>query len=131
MWGCLAISESIRPYTSALTSLTAFLNNFENVVNDRIDIREDIRCYQDTLSHALSKVEHGRRHLNLPSDMNMEIKSETAGYNNKILVSSSGFSLRRNDMVNTSVPENSSHKTRIVPKHTQKEVLPHQNTAQL
>ena len=36
----------------------------------------------------------------LPSDMNLNIKSGTAGYNNKILVSNSGFSLRKNDMVN-------------------------------
>ena len=38
----------------------------------------------------------------LPSDMNkVDIKARTAGYNNKISVSNSGFSLGRNDMVNT------------------------------
>ena len=33
---------------SALTAQSAFLNNFENVVNHRLDIQEDIKCYQDT-----------------------------------------------------------------------------------
>ena len=66
----------------------------------------------------------------LPSDMNLSIKARTAGYNNEILVSDSGFSLGRNDMVNTSVPEKMNHKTPIVPKHTtmlkaaHKKVLP-------
>ena len=42
----------------ALTAQSAFLNNFENVVNRRVDIREDIKHYQDTLSYASSKVDH-------------------------------------------------------------------------
>ena len=36
---------------SALTAQSAFLNNFENVVNHRVDIREDIKRYQDTQLH--------------------------------------------------------------------------------
>ena len=67
--GLLKISESVRAYAclilssqasarsgivgntaSALTAQSAFLNNFENVVNCRVDIREDIKTYQDTLS---------------------------------------------------------------------------------
>ena len=67
--GLLRISESVRAYaylilssqasarsgivgntTSALTAQLAFLNNFENVVNRRLDIWEDIKRYQDTLS---------------------------------------------------------------------------------
>ena len=66
--GLLRISESIRAYAhlvlssqasarssivgnsaSALTAQSAFLNNFKNVVSCRVDIREDIKCYQDTL----------------------------------------------------------------------------------
>ena len=65
--GLLRISESVRAYTylilssqasarsgivgntaSALTAQSAVLNNFENVVNRRVDIREDIKHYQDT-----------------------------------------------------------------------------------
>ena len=65
--GSLRISESIRAYeylilslqasvrsniigntVSALTTQKPFLNNFENVVNRRVDIQEDIKCYQNT-----------------------------------------------------------------------------------
>ena len=75
--GLLRISESVRAYAhlilssrasarsgivgntaSALTAQSAFLNNFENAVNRRVDIREDIRRYQDTLSYASSKVDY-------------------------------------------------------------------------
>ena len=77
--GLLRISESVRAYAylilssqasarssivenmaSALTAQSAFLNNFENVVNRRVDIREDIKRYQDTLSYASSKVDRLR-----------------------------------------------------------------------
>ena len=73
--GLLRISESIRAYAflilssqasarssivgdlaSALTAQSAFLNDFENVVNRRVNIQEDIKRYQDTLSYASSKV---------------------------------------------------------------------------
>ena len=37
---------------SALTAQLAFLNNFENIVNHRVDIREDIKRYQDTFSYT-------------------------------------------------------------------------------
>ena len=50
----------------------------------------------------------------LPSDMKLNIRSGTVGYSNKILVSDSGFSLGKNDMVNTTVPEKSSNKTTIM-----------------
>ena len=73
----LKISESVRAYAylilssqtsarssiigntvSALTAQSAFLNNFENVVNRRVNIQEDITRYQDTLSYASSKVDY-------------------------------------------------------------------------
>ena len=69
--GLLRISESVKAYAylilssqasarssivgnmaSALTAQSAFLNNFENIVKRRVDIREDLKCYQDTLSYA-------------------------------------------------------------------------------
>ena len=72
--GLLRISESVIAYAylilssqasarssivgnmaSSLTAQSAFLNNFENVVNRRVDIREG---YQDTLSSALSEVDY-------------------------------------------------------------------------
>ena len=64
---------------SALTALQAFLNNFENIVNRRVDIREDIKCYQDTLSYASSKVDYNMTEniYMLPSDMNLKIRSGT------------------------------------------------------
>ena len=65
--GLLKILESIRAYAylilssqasarssivgnsaSALTAQSAFLNNFENVVNRRVNIQEDIKRYQVT-----------------------------------------------------------------------------------
>ena len=127
--GLLRISESVRAYAylilssqasarssivdntaSALTAQSAFLNNFENVVNHRVDIREDIERYQDTLSYASSKVDHsvGENTYMLPSNMNLEIRSGTVGYNNKILVSDWKFSLGKNDEVNA--PAMKSHK---------------------
>ena len=76
----LRISESVRAYVylilssqasarsgivgnmaSALTVQKAFLNNFEDIVNRRVDIQEDIKHYQDTLSYALSKVDYSMR----------------------------------------------------------------------
>ena len=67
-----------------------------------MDIREDIKIYQDTLSYASSKVNYsmGENIYMLPSDMNLKIKTGTVGYNNKILVSDGKFSLGENDKVN-------------------------------
>ena len=113
--GLYRISESVRAYpylilssqasarsrkiientASALTAQSAFLNNFENVVNCRVNIQEDIKCYQDTLSYASSKVDYsvGENIYMLPSDMNLKIRFGTVRYNNKILVSDGKFSL--------------------------------------
>ena len=40
-----ARSSIVANIASALTAQSAFLNNFENVVNQRVDIREDIKRY--------------------------------------------------------------------------------------
>ena len=119
--GLLKILESVRAYAylvlssqasarsgivgntaSALTAQSAFLNNFENVVNCRVDIREDIKHYQDTLSYTSSKVDYsmGENIYMLPSDMNLKIRLGTVGYNNKILISDENFNLGKNDEVN-------------------------------
>ena len=68
-------------------------------MNRRVDIREDIKRYQDTLSYASSKVDYsvGQNIYMLPSDMNLKIRSGTIGYNNKIPVSNEKFSLGKND----------------------------------
>ena len=53
-----ARSSIIVNTASALTTQSAFLNNFEDIVNRRVDIREDIKHYPDTLSYASSKVDY-------------------------------------------------------------------------
>ena len=146
--GLLRISESIRAYAylilssqasarssivgntaSALTAQSAFLNNFENIVNRRVDISEDIKHYQNTLSYASSKVDYSvEEHLYmLPSDMTLKIRPGTVGYNNKILVSNEKFILGKNEKVN-SVPVMKSHKvtqTAARPKRNSNDMLSH------
>ena len=75
--GLYKISESVRAYAylilsaqasarssiignlaSSLTAQSDFWNNFENIVNRRVNIQEDIKHYQDTLSYASSKVDY-------------------------------------------------------------------------
>ena len=129
--GLLRISESIRAYAflilssqasarssivgntaSALTAQSVFLNNFEDIVNHRVNIQEDIKHYQDTLSYASSKVDYsiGESIYMIPSDMNLKVGSRTVRYSNKILVSDGKFILGKNEKVN-SVPVMKSHKT--------------------
>ena len=43
--------------------------------------------------------------------MNLKIRSGTAGYKNKILVSDGNFSLRKNENVNLTTPAIKNHKT--------------------
>ena len=52
-----------------------FLNTFENIVNRRFDIPEDIQRFQNTLQYAGSKVDYaiGELIYTLPSDMNLRI----------------------------------------------------------
>ena len=123
--GLLRVSESVRAYAylilssqasarssivgntaSALTAQSAFLNNFENVVNRRLNIQEDIKRYQDTRSYASSKVDYsvGQNIYMLPGNMELKIKTGTVGYNNKILVSDGKFILGKNEKVNSLEP---------------------------
>ena len=80
---------------STLTAQSAFLNNFENIVNHSVDLKENIKRYQDTLSYASSKVNYSiaGNYYMLPSDMSLKIKTSTVRYNNKSLVSDGNFSL--------------------------------------
>ena len=82
-------------------------------MNHRVDIREDIKRYQDTLSYASSKVDYsiGESIYMLPSNMNLKIKTGAVGYNNKILVSDGKFILGKNEKVNLVVPAMKSYKT--------------------
>ena len=58
-------------------------------MNHRTDIREDIKPYQESVSYASTKVDYsvGESIYMLPSNMNLNIRSGTVGYDNKILVS--------------------------------------------
>ena len=133
--GLLKISESVRAYAflilssqasarssivgntaSALTAQSAFLNNFEDIVNRSGNIQEDIKRYQDTLSYASSKIDYsiGQNIYMLPSNMELKIKTGAVGYNNKILISVGNFSLGKNDEVNLITPAIKNHKTNSV-----------------
>ena len=74
-----------------------FLNTFENIVNRRVNIPEDIRRFQKTLQYARSKVDYviGEFIYMLPSDMNLQI-GNVRNYNNKILISSPSFKIGTN-----------------------------------
>ena len=65
-----------------------------------MDIREDIKHYQETLNYPSSKVDYsiGENIYMLPSDLN--IRFRTVGYNNRILVCDCKFSLGKNSKVN-------------------------------
>ena len=118
--GLQKISESVRDYAYLiLTSQTStrgpivghearnldaqrtFINTFENIVNRRVNIPEDIRRFQKTLQYARSKVDYaiGEFIYMLPSDMNLRI-GNVRNYNNKILISSPSFKIGTNLKVN-------------------------------
>ena len=118
--GLQKLSETVRDYTYLiLTSQTStrgqivghtarnldaqkvFLNTFENIVNRRVDIPENIQRFQKTLQYARSKVDYaiGELIYMLPSDMNLRIR-QIKNHNNKILVSSSSFNIGTNLKVN-------------------------------
>ena len=118
--GLQKLSESVRDYAHLiLTSQTStrgpivghearnldaqrtFLNTFENIVNRRVNIPEDIRRFQKTLQYARSKVDYaiGEFVYMIPSDMNLRI-GKVKNYNNKIMVSKPGFNLGTNLKIN-------------------------------
>ena len=118
--GIQKLSESVRDYAYLiLTSQTStrgpivghearnldaqrtFLNTFENIVNRRVNIPEDIRRFQKTLQYARSKVDYaiGEFEYMIPSDMNLRI-GKVKNYNNKIMVSKPGFNLGTNLKIN-------------------------------
>ena len=118
--GIQKLSESVRDYAYLiLTSQTStrgpivghearnldaqrtFLNTFENIVNRRVNIPEDIQRFQKTLQYARSKVDYaiGEFIYMLPSDMNLRI-GNVRNYNNKILISSPSLNIGTNLKIN-------------------------------
>ena len=123
MLGLQKLSETVQDYTYLkLTSQTSmkgpiighearnldaqrtFLNTFENIVNRRVNILEDIRRFQKTLQYARSKVDYviGAFIYMLLSDMNLRI-GNVRNYNNKILISSPSFKIGTNVKINLDV----------------------------
>ena len=121
--GLQKLSETVRDYAYLiLTSQTStrgpivgheaqnldaqrtFLNTFENIVNRRVNIPEDIRRFQKTLQYARSKLDYviGEFICMLPSNMNLRI-GKVKNYNNKILISSPSFNIGTNVKINLDV----------------------------
>ena len=121
--GLQKLSETVRDYTYLiLTSQTStrgpiigheaqnldaqrtFLNTFENIVNRRVNIPENIRRFQKTLQYARSKMDYVISEFTymLPSNMNLWIGKVT-DYNNKILISSPSFKIGINLKINLDV----------------------------
>ena len=124
--GLQKLSESVRDYaylilmsqTSTrgpivghearnLDAQRTFVNTFENIVNRRVNIPEDIQRFQRTLQYARSKVDYviGESVYMLPSDMNLRIGNVTND-NNKILISSPSFKIGTNVKINLLSSEN-------------------------
>ena len=142
--GIQKLSESVRDYAYLiLTSQTStrgpivghearnldaqrtFLNTFENIVNRRVNIPEDIRRFQKTLQYARSKVDYaiGEFIYMLPSDKNLRI-GKVKNYNNKIMVSKPGFNLGTNLKINLDGEQaNLKDKPDVKPKVTTKPII--------
>ena len=84
-----------------LDAQCTFLNTFENIVNRRVNIPEDIRRFQKTLQYGRSKVDYviGEFIYMLLSDMKLRI-GKVRNYNNKILISSPSFKIGTNLKIN-------------------------------
>ena len=141
--GLQKLSETVRDYAYLiLTSQTStrgpivghearnldaqrtFLNTFENMVNRRVNIPEDIRRFQKTLQYARSKVDYmiGEFIYMLPSNMNLRI-GNIRSYNNKILISSPSFKIGTNVKVNIDVKSKEVDNRRLMVK-TEPDVKP-------
>ena len=132
--GLQKLSESVRDYAYLiLTSQTSmrgpvnhdarnldaqrtFLNTFKNIVNRTVNIPDDIRRFQKTLQYARSKVDYviGEFIYMLPSDMNLRI-GRLQGYNNKILVSRTGFKIGTNLKINLDVKSKEAEMAKTEP----------------
>ena len=147
--GLQKLSESVRDYAYLiLTSQTStrgpivghearnldaqrtFLNTFENIVNRRVNIPEDIRRFQKTLQYARSKVDYviGEFVYMLPSDMNLRI-GKVKDYNNKILISSPSFKIGTNLKINLDVKSKEVDNRRLMVK-TEPDVKPNKEHKQ-
>ena len=89
-----ARSSIVGNSASALDAQEVFKSTFKALIDEDYSISNDIQRYQDVLEHALSKVDFsvGIGIYMLPSNLNLSIGS-TKGYNNKILINSTGMKI--------------------------------------
>ena len=113
--GVEKISESIRAYSylvltsqaaarhgilgdtaPALAAQRIFYDNLEDVINKVVSLEDDIGRYQSTLKYARSTSDYsvGKGLYMLPSDLLLKpLNQVIEGYNDKIVVNTSGFEL--------------------------------------
>lgn len=119
--GLVKISESIRLFTylilssqaaarheilgngaDAATAQRLFQNNFDDVVQRKLSLQEDIERYQNTLKYASSLLDYsvGDQLYMLPSDMLLKPLNEVIdGYNDKIVINRTGIKIGRKPVV--------------------------------
>ena len=129
--GLEKISESIRAYSylvltsqaaarhgilgdtaPALAAQRIFYDNLEDVINKVVSLEDDIGRYQSTLKYARSTSDYsvGKGLYMLPSDMLLKpLNQVIEGYNDKIVVNTSGFELGRH-VEKHSVDKTEQHK---------------------
>ena len=103
----ILMSQTVREVQSLviqhknLDAQQVFRNTFENILNRRVDIPEEIQSFQKTLQYARRKADYviGELTYLLSSDMNLRI-GKIKNYNNKILISSSSFNIGTNLKIN-------------------------------
>ena len=117
------ISESIRAYSylvltsqaaarhgilgdtaPALAAQRIFYDNLEDVINKVVSLEDDIGRYQSTLKYARSTSDYsvGKGLYMLPSDMLLKpLNQVIEGYNDKIIVNTSGFELGKQSVKKT------------------------------
>ena len=113
--GVEKISESIRAYSylvltsqaaarhgilgdtaPALAAQRIFYDNLEDIINKVVSLEDDIGRYQSTLKYARSTSDYsvGKGLYMLPSDLLLKpLNQVIEGYNDKIVVNTSGFEL--------------------------------------
>ena len=98
-----------------------YLDNFNDVVERRVETAADIERYQHVLRYARSKVDFGIAEdvYMIPSNMLLKI-GNIEGYNNKLLIADSKIKI---GMVNIDINQKSVEKE-STPKHDSRKQLP-------
>ena len=130
------LSDSVRGYVYLLLSAQSgarrnimdspaarqiYLDNFNDIVERRVETAADIERYQHVLRYARSKVDFGIAEdvYMIPSNMFLKI-GNIEGYNNKLLIADSEIKI---GMVNIDINQKSIEKE-STPKHDSRKQLP-------